>query len=123
MKYVFFVFLAAYYFSSCNKETTAPDSPLPILENTFINYRFKDKYTTAAQLVSKLSVVVSNIDSVIQPKYDVTAFRIFIKPDFQNHEVIASRLVYVRNKIINALSFAFNMARLFKNKCLRLVRT
>ncbi|HNM31865.1 MAG TPA: lipase family protein [Chitinophagales bacterium] len=95
MKYVFLFFVAAVLFSSCNKETTAPDSPLPILENTFINYRFKDKYTTA-QLVSKLSVVYPNIDSVIQPKYDVTAFRIFYKThDFQNHEVIASGLVYV----------------------------
>lgn len=95
MKYVCLFFAASSIFFSCKKETTATNTTTAILENTFINYRFKDKLTTA-QLVSKLSVVYPNIDSIIQPKYDVTAFRIFYKThDFQNHEITASGLVYV----------------------------
>ena len=75
-----FVFVVAVLFSSCNKETTAPDSPLANFRKHICKLPIWDKYTTA-QLVSEI-MLYPNIDSIVQPKYDVTAAAFFINPRF-----------------------------------------
>ena len=72
---------------SCSKIEVKNNS-VSFLQSTYVSHRFKDKLTTA-QLISKIKTYIPNSDSIVHPKYDVTAYRIFYKThDYQNKEII-----------------------------------
>ncbi len=83
--------------TSCSKEeiNNSIIEPSATLGDTYISHRFKDQLKTT-QLISRLSLIFPNADSLVHPKYDITVYRIFYKThDFQNNEITASGLVYV----------------------------
>jgi hypothetical protein len=93
-----FIFILLFILStSCSKEeiNNSIIEPSATLGDTYISHRFKDQLKTT-QLISRLNLIFPNADSLVNPKYDITVFRIFYKThDFQNNEITASGLVYV----------------------------
>lgn len=88
------LFCSFIIFLSCSK-IDVKNNPNSYLQSTYVSHRFKDKLTTS-QLLSRLNAFVSNPDSLVHPKYNVTAYRIFYKThDYQNKEITASGLVYI----------------------------
>lgn len=81
------------FFISCTKGNHANISNTS--PQTYYDHQFKDKLT-AQQIVERISAYIPAADTLLHTKYDVTVYRVFYKThDYQNHELIASGLVYV----------------------------
>lgn len=109
--YRWFLLGSVLFFISCSKVNNT--NPYEVLQETYVSHRYKDKLTTT-QLVSKLSSFVSNADSFVHPKYDVTVYRVFYKThDYQNKEIVASGLIYfpeIRNYFLPVVCYQHGTA-------------
>ncbi len=109
--YRWFLLSSILFFISCSKVNNT--NSYEVLQETYVSHRYKDKLTTT-QLVSKLSSFISNADSFVHPKYDVTVYRVFYKThDYQNNEIIASGLIYfpeIRNYFLPVVCYQHGTA-------------
>jgi hypothetical protein len=84
--------LSGFLLSCSSEQNTNPFSDPPV---TYRSHQFKDKLT-GTEITERISNYISGADTLLQPKYDVTVYRVFYTThDYQQNEITASGLVYI----------------------------